>query len=89
MRPRVLECDGCGVRVEPDDYGLPDGWVRVKAQTDRANRGEAEGEFCPVCVGAVDVLRLAMRGRPWDPGKPEKAHTQDPTRKNAAAKGGA
>lgn len=64
-RPIVVECDGCGLRVEWNDYGTPEGWVKVKAVQSRTSLSEAEAEFCGTCALCVDTVRLAKSGRPW------------------------
>jgi hypothetical protein len=71
MRPVVWECDGCGNREETVDYGLPEGWVHVKADAPRTRRAPGEADFCGRCGLAVDALRVVKSGRPWDSPKPK------------------
>jgi hypothetical protein len=70
VRPVVWQCDACGIEVRTDDYGLPPGWVRVKAHVPREERAEAEADYCETCAKAVDTVTLASMGRPWNPVKP-------------------
>ena len=78
-RPVVFACDGCGVESRTDDYGLPTGWVRVKAMQPRQDRAEAEGDFCSVCACNVNTVELAGRGRPWNTGTPKRKGKAKPT----------